>query len=287
MTERRRNPSPQPATAEPPRGTHPLDEATRLLDDGGPGLLGHTHPDYANMVGPFGGVIASLLLQGALAHAQRLGDPVALTVNFAGPISDGAFRVRARAARTNRSTQHWWIELVQGEQVCATASAVFATRRDTWSSTEIGFPAPPAPETIEPVSPLGRAAWTSRYEMRFVLGGPPDFSGPTRETDSISSLWIRDEPPRPLDFVSLAAICDAFFPRIFLRRPRWAPVGTVSLTTYFHADAALLAAQGTRAVFGAARAQHFGRGYFDQTAEVWAGDGALLATSHQIVYYKE
>ena len=26
---------------------------------------------------------------------------------------------------------------------------------------------------------------------------------------------------------------------------------------------------------------------FDQSAEVWAHDGALLATTHQIVYYKE
>lgn len=127
----------------------------------------------------------------------------------------------------------------------------------------------------------------SANRSHIVAGDLPDFSGPNPATDSVSSLWIRDHPPRPLDFVSLAAICDAFFPRIFLRRPRWAPVGTVSLTTYFHADAALLAAQGARPVFGTARAQHYGRGYFDQTAEIWGGDRALLATSHQIVYYKD
>jgi len=278
---------PEHAPAHSAGEPHPLDLATRLVDDGGPGLAGHAHPAYGNMVGPFGGVLAAALLNAPMTHRTRLGDPVALTVNFAGPVAEGPFRVHARAVRTNRSTQHWSIELDQQSQVCATATAVFATRRDTWSSTEIGFPAPPPAADVQPSGPLEFAVWTRRYEMRFVLGGPPDFSSPDRETGSISSLWIRDEPPRPLDFVSLAAICDAFFPRIFQRRPRWTPAGTVSLTTYFHADAGALAAQGARPVFGAARAQHFGRGYFDQTAEVWGDDGALLATSHQIVYYKE
>jgi len=279
--------TPAQSQANPASGPHPLDQATRLVADAQPGLLGATHPAYGNMVGPFGGVIAAVLLNGPMSHADRLGDPVALTVNFAGPVAEGEYRVHVRNVRTNRSTQHWWVELVQAERVCATATAVFATRRETWASTEIGFPAPPSAGSLRPADKLEFAAWTHSYEMRFVLGGPPDFSGPDRETNSISSLWIRDEPPRPLDFISLAAICDAFFPRIFLRRPRWTPAGTVSLTTYFHADAAALAAQGQRPVFGAARAQHFGRGYFDQTAEVWGDEGTLLATSHQIVYYKE
>jgi hypothetical protein len=72
-----------------------------------------------------------------------------------------------------------------------------------------------------------------------------------------------------------------------IRRPRWVPAGTVSLTTYFHADAKQLAAEGERPVLGTARASHFGLGYHDQSAEIWSEGGALLATSHQIVYYKE
>jgi hypothetical protein len=60
----------------------------------------------------------------------------------------------------------------------------------------------------------------------------------------------------------------------------------VSLTTYFHADATLLAAQGARHVLGTARALNFRNGYFDQSAEVWGDDRQLLASSHQIVYYR-
>ena len=37
----------------------------------------------------------------------------------------------------------------------------------------------------------------------------------------------------------------------------------------------------------AARANRFEQGFFDQSAEIWSADGALLASSHQVVYYKE
>jgi len=33
--------------------------------------------------------------------------------------------------------------------------------------------------------------------------------------------------------------------------------------------------------------QRFGNGYFDQSAEIWGTDGALLATTHQLVYFKD
>ena len=65
------------------------------------------------MVGPFGGITAAQMLQAVLQHPQRLGDPVSLTVNFAAALADGPFTVQARPARTNRSTQHWVIEMLQ------------------------------------------------------------------------------------------------------------------------------------------------------------------------------
>jgi hypothetical protein len=273
---------------------HPLDAATLLMpsetgttDEAATIYRGHTSADYANMVGPFGGIITATLLNAVLSHPQRLGDPVALTVNFAGPIADGEFTVTARVLRTNRTTQHWYVELAQGNQVGATATAVFATRRDTWGATEARFPAAPAASGIEREAPVGRVAWTNAYDMRFVQGRLDLAAQGAEGKDSVSTLWIRDEPPRPLDFLALSAICDAFFPRVFIRRPQWVAAGTVSLTIHFHADADALNAQGARPVLGTACALHFGKGYFDQTAEVWSDNGHLLAASHQVVYYKE
>jgi len=149
------------------------------------------------------------------------------------------------------------------------------------------MPSAPPFGAMQRTPPVGILEWTNRYDMRFVRGRTLDAELPEDQRDAVSELWIRDEPPRPIDFLSLAALCDTFFPRIMVRRLQRVPAGTVSITTYFHADAALLAAQGDRPVFGAARASHFGRGYHDQSAEVWGEGGALLANSHQIVYFKE
>lgn len=266
---------------------HPLDAATSLTAFAVGQYRGNTSAAYGNMVGPFGGIVAATLINAVWIHPERLGEPVALTVNFAGPIGDGEFIVTARAARTNRTTQHWYLELTQGDLVGAIATAVFATRRDTWSATEARYPEASAAAAIERAPAIGRAKWTSAYDMRFLRGKFDLAETNAGTTDSVSTLWIRDEPARPLDFVALTAICDAFFPRIFVRRQRPVLAGTVSLTTYFHADSEALRLQGDRPVLATARALHFGKGYFDQAAEVWSDNRTLLATSHQVVYFKE
>jgi len=48
-----------------------------------------------------------------------------------------------------------------------------------------------------------------------------------------------------------------------LRRARRVPIGTVSMTVYFHADSALLAGTGTGCLLGQARGQEFRNGLFD------------------------
>ena len=64
------------------------------------------------------------------------------------------------------------------------------------------------------------------------------------------------------------------------------PFGTVSLTTYFHADTEDLAAEDISRVFGVADAKRFHKSYGDQTGELWSPGGHLLATTHQIAYFK-
>ncbi len=264
-----------------------FDKAVALQAAGGDAFAGHTSPAYANMVGPFGGITAAQALNAVLQHPQRLGEPVSLTVNFCAALSDGPFTVTARPARTNRSTQHWVIEMTQEGATVLTGTAFTATRRDTWSTGEHSLPAVPAPADVPLPAARGRVEWINRYEMRFVDGGfPAAWDGSVGAT-SRTQLWLRDNPPRPLDFASLAALSDVFFPRIWRRRATLVPIGTVSMTVYFHADAAQLAATGTGYLLGQAQAQAFRNGYFDQTAQLWNEAGELLATTHQVVYYKE
>lgn len=267
---------------------HPFDDAIALQrrDDGL--YEGRTHPAWANMVGPYGGITAAVLLNAAWIDTRRLGEPLSLTVNFAAPLADGEFTIEARAARTNRTTQHWTMALRQAGEVACTASAVFAIRRPTWSAAELHPPDVPAAEAVPPVASPAPVAWPARYEMRFVRGGwiGRDSAGEPCD-DSESLLWLRDDPPRPLDALALAALADVFYPRIFRRRGTVTPAGTVSITTYFHADAAAFAAQAERPVLAVATGRRFTQGFFDQTAELWSDDGHLLASSHQIVYFKE
>jgi acyl-CoA thioesterase len=44
---------------------HPLDQALALQPQGEGIFAGRTHPAWANMVGPFGGITAAQLLQAA------------------------------------------------------------------------------------------------------------------------------------------------------------------------------------------------------------------------------
>jgi len=277
---------------QPPASGHPFDQALAFTQRA-PGVFdGRPHPAYANMVGPFGGITAAQMLQSVLLHPGLLGEPVALTVNFAAGLRDAPFVIEARAARTNRSTQHWTMALRQNnddgaEETMITATAVTATRRVTWSATDVPMPAVPCPADVprQQPPPMFQAHFIQRYEVRFVTGHVPRvWDG--AESDSVTQLWTRDDPPRPLDFASLTAQADVFFPRIMRRRAVPTPAGTVSMTVYFHAGASELAASGDY-LLGQARAQSFFNGYFDQSAELWNEAGQLLATTHQIVYYKE
>ena len=271
---------------------HSFDEALRLQSLS-PGLYaGASSPLYWNMVGPFGGMTAATALNAVLQHPHLLGEPISLTVNYAGPIAAGAFTVTATPRRTNRSTQHWLIELLQTgatgeEEVMLTATAVTATRRTTWSQDEATLPSSvPPPQDLPPSRLLAAMAWIDRYEMRFAEGALPS-AWDGRGEASLSQVWVRDAPPRPLDFCSLAAMADIFYPRVYLRRALAVPAGTVSMTVYFHADGAALQQSGTQFLLGQAQAQAFRNGFFDHSAQLWNEAGVLLATTHQIVYFKE
>src|SRR5688572_17957951 len=82
---------PRRARRDASMSAHPFDAAIALAPQGEGIWHGHTSPPYANMVGPFGGATAAQALSGVLQHPQRLGEPVAFTVNFAAALSDGPF----------------------------------------------------------------------------------------------------------------------------------------------------------------------------------------------------
>ena len=265
--------------------SHVLDEAIKVSVDDDGVFHASTHPAYSNMVGPFGGITAATIVHALQQHPDVLGEPLAFTINYAAPIADGDWELHARIVRTNRTNQHWIFHIEQNDSTVSTGSAVFGLHRPTWGSTEPQPPTVPAVETVEPVDFPEFIAWARNYDKRFVVGGLGAASD-----DSTSTLWIRDLPERALDYPALMSITDSFYPRVFLRHGTYMAAGTISLTTYFHATPDELAAQGSDHLLATARAARFGNGHFDQDGEIWSGDGpdaVLLATTHQLVYFKD
>ena len=267
---------------------HALDRAIALTAAGPNLFKGNVDDSFQNMVGPFGGVTAAILLNGALQHPERIGEPISLTINFAGPVQLGDFELEAIPLRTNRSTQHWLLLQKQNGEVVTSGTACFATRRETWSEQQHDMPAAPAADSLPRVE-RGERNWFRNYDFRYVSGlfDPNRSDGNPEDAHSETLLWTRDNPPRPLDFASLTALGDVFAPRIFHRRQRFTPAGTVSLTHYFHADTDQLARAGDRHLLGHARATRMHNNYSDQVAHLWSDDGQLLLTTTQVAYFKE
>lgn len=269
------------------QAAHPLDAAIELMAQPDGTLLGRTSPAYWNMAGPFGGITATLLLRAALGHEKRIGEPVAQTVNFCAPIAEGEFVVTVREVRSGRSVQHLYVELRQGETIAANATIVCAVRADTWNHHSGAMPAAPKAADVPLLTGKPPLAWLARYDFRYI-DGLPNFGTAHAEPQSARSLlWVGDNPARPLDHLSLAALCDVFIIRIYQVRGLRVPAGTVSMTSYFHASAAEMAAQGARPVLAKADSLRFGGNFFDQQGEIWSDDGRLLASTTQVVWFRE
>jgi hypothetical protein len=266
---------------------HAIDRATRLEHLAEGRWSGATDPAYANMAGPFGGVTAASLLNAVLNDPRRSSDPIALTVNFCGAIADGPYEITTRLQRGGRTTQHWSMELTQNGAVCATASAVCGARKPVWSHYPVKMPAAPPRDSLPEISER-RLEWVRRYSFRFAEGDLREYPRSDGLIQSARSLaYIQDIPSRPLDFLSLAALSDAFFVRIMHARGTFQPMATVSLTTYFHAGADELAAIGAAPALGEADAAIFHNGFADQSCTLWSPAGRLIANGVQISWYKE
>ena len=285
---------------------HPLDQALVLEAGKQAGhWRGSTHPFYRNMVGPYGGVTAAQMLQAVMLDERRIGDPMSLTLHYAAPVADGPFQILTQIKRSNRSTQHWAIDMAQqqGDEtvVVMTGMLISARRRETWSMQELAMPQVAQPETLERFHRPQAPDWVNSFDMRYVQGDMQvrgkaqdqasldralERFGLPEVNDSKSLLWFRDEPLRQLDFPGLASLCDIFFPRLLLRRPVWVPAGTISMTVYFHCSQQEVDAIGSDYLLGLADSSRFHRGFFDQQAYLWSLQGALIASTQQMVYYK-
>jgi hypothetical protein len=251
-----------------------------------------TEPGYSTFIGAFGGwtcaagVVAATELVNI--HEGDGRDPLALTINFTGPVRDGFVAVEPVITVSTKSTTHVsliaWHESGADSRApapSATMSMVFAKRRPGDRIDVV-----PMPDAAEPDSvPRARFAndkvsWPAQYDQRMVLGTPFQTNPGLR-----SLTWTRNTDLAALTFARLSAMADASLPRIFFHYPAVSPISTVTMTVQFHGDATELAAVGNEFVLIEATAHAARHGHFDQHVRIFSKAGQLLATSTQLVWF--
>ena len=114
-----------------------------------------------------------------------------------------------------------------------------------------------------------------------MLGFPP-FGQP----DSRSVFWVRETSGRPLDAIQLAYLADNFPPRPWSRRKEPGPYSTLTMSVYFHATEAELAAIGDDDVLLEVSASRAESSTVAADARLWSRAGALLATTEQLGWFR-
>ena len=243
---------------------------------------------YAMRTGPYGGWVTALLLNAALTHSGIKGVPVSMTVNFFAPINPGTCRVAVEVQNTTRTLCFLKVDIIHGssdqESPAAGALIILGTRRGDLHIPQLTPPVDvtPADELESFTVPEGAPAVFHRYDIRYARGIPFAVN-----PDSRTYIYARDRPDRPLDYLSLAALCDVSLPRLYFLRPVRLPFATITLTIHFQGVSEDVAAVGTGLVLIDSVARQVRAGFFDQVCHLWSPTGALLATSEQMVWYKD
>ncbi len=243
---------------------------------------GRTDETYWNMIGPYGGWIATVLLKAVLIDAADGFEPVAVTVDFVKAPPEGRIVVRRWCDRVGRTTAFWRVALeTEDGKLCARALVTLAPHRDTLEFIDHNMPDVPEAGSVERFNAsLLPIRWARVYDTRIIKGRMGE-----NNADTHSLVWIRDADGRPLDHLSLMAIADSPFPRLFMVTGRPSNISTITMTTYMHASSAELEENGNEPILVDARGERAGGGFYDQHAKFFASNGRLLATSHQMVWY--
>ncbi|WP_419911092.1 acyl-CoA thioesterase [Hoeflea sp.] len=242
-----------------------------------------TDQRYWNLIGPYGGWIAALMIK-AVIHDREdpRFEPVALTIDFMKAPAEGELILKRSCDRAGRTAAFWRVELETADgKPCARAMVTLAPHRETMVFSQRNMPDVPPPQEVErfrtEVLPV---KWAHLYETRVITGKMGEIS-----PDARSLTWIREADERPLDHVSLTALCDSPYPRIFLATGRPSNISTITMTVYFHAPLAELEAIGSGYLLADARCERSVGGFYDQHTSFYSAQGDIVAVSQQLVWY--
>ena len=255
-----------------------LDDDIGLRPLEGGGYEGTILEDWWTPRGPLGGYVMAILMRGVLlAVDDPERQPRSLTVHFLRPPQAGPIVVRPTVERKGRSLTTATARLEQEGTLLGLGIAALS---EPWPSplfAQAPMPdvEPPGPrESANPPPGAPQAVFRKRLTMQRRFGEPP-FSGADRaETGG----WLGLLEERPLDALTVLILADAWYPAPWPRLTKLAPAPTIEMTVHFRAplplpDSLLLGRFDTSLVRD---------GFFDESGELWAPDGTLVAQSRQL-----
>ena len=256
-----------------------LDEDTRLepIADGAyEAVIGET---WWTPRGPLGGYVMAIVLRGlTLAVDDEGRQPRSFTMHFLRPPEAGPITVRPVVERVGRSLTSTSARLEQDGKLVGLALAAFSQPWESPLLDDHPMPEVAPAEGREPPPDISgrdkRPPFTDLLSMQHRFGDLP-FTSSER---GLVGGWIGLREERPLDALAVALLSDAWYPSPWPRLSRLAGAPTIDLTVHFRAplplgDVPLLGRFVTRLVRD---------GFFDESGELWAPDGTLVAQSRQL-----
>jgi acyl-coenzyme A thioesterase PaaI-like protein len=243
-------------------------------------------PEWINPGGRlWGGFAIGLCIRLLEAEPDAVGEALSLTLTFVAALPAGDIDVRTRRLRQGASVGVWEVELFPAgsDQVGVHGVVTMARRPDTPAFAFAQMPAVPYPTS--PSSPQKsdtmRQIAASGFERRALDGYPPKVGG-----DSRSLAWVRWRRG-PLDRAALGTMTDNSAPRAMYALGASAMTTTLSLTAYLHATTEEIAEVGDDFILIECEGRVGRGGASDERSSYWRRDGRLLATSEQLVWYRQ
>lgn len=260
---------------------HPFDAAT-ALEPAGPGRWrASLHRAWWIFAGPNGGYVAAILLQ-AMRAAVGADDrfPRSLTVHYLRPPAEGRLDLAVTVERAGRSLTFVSLRAEQEGKLCALATGAFAPPVEGFAFDDTAMPDVPPASAIERATPPPGTAppLIENFDLRPAVGPWPTGRG----DEAVIGAWVRLDPPRPVDALTLAILADTLVPAPFVRLGHPAAAPTIELTLHFRtSDPAALPPSDAHCLV-VMRAALAREGFFSEDAEVWSPSGTLLVQARQL-----
>jgi acyl-CoA thioesterase len=233
--------------------------------------------------GPHGGYLAAMLLRALTAAVDDPGrTPRSLTIHYTRAPDPGPIEIRTVLEREGRSLSTLSARMQQAGRTTALALAAFSVPWRAPDANELPMPelAPSDDERLStPKLFKGAPEFTDHLVMQSRVGATP-FAGsgaPMR-----IGGWIGLPEPRPVDALSLALFCDAWFPPSFIALDSPAISPTIDLTIHFRQSIDECDCDPAALCLSVFDTRLLHDGLFEEDGVIWAADGTVLAQSRQL-----